>query len=253
MERRALIAGNWKMNTTIAEAQALAAEVVRVSAKFTDRDVAVAPPFTALAAVAKILGKTPVRLAAQNVHWETSGAYTGEISPAMLTDVGCSMAIVGHSERRHIFGESDELINRRIKGALAHGISPVFCIGETLDEREGGRTFAVLENQIRCGLAGVDITGTPELIIAYEPVWAIGTGKTASADQAQEVHSFIRGLIGEIYEKTLAGQTRILYGGSVKSDNINILMGEADIDGALVGGAALAVESFAGIISFSAT
>jgi triosephosphate isomerase len=248
--RRPLIAGNWKMHTTVAEARELAAAVAAAANGLADRDVMVAPPYTALSAVSDALAGSSVILAAQNVHWEEKGAYTAEISPLMLQDVGAGMAIVGHSERRHVFLESDELINKRILGAMQHGIVPVFCIGETLDQREADQTFAILENQLRVGIAGVTITDPLSIVVAYEPVWAIGTGKTASEQQAQDVHVFVRATLAALFEKNIAAQIRILYGGSVKPDNIDNLMKQADIDGVLVGGAALKAESFARIIQF---
>lgn len=251
MVRRPLIAGNWKMYTTVAEGVALAEAIARGCAGVTGRDVVVAPPFTSLAAVGQALANTPVKLAAQNVHWEEAGAFTAEIAPTMLRDLGCEMAIVGHSERRHIFGESDVMVNQRIRGALAGGVTPIFCIGETLDQREAGRTLAVLEEQVRAGLAGVDQAGAGRVVLAYEPVWAIGTGKTATVEQAQEVHDFVRRLVATLYEKSIAGHMRILYGGSVKPDNIDALMAQEDVDGALVGGAALDADSFIRIISFA--
>jgi triosephosphate isomerase len=250
MDRRPLIAGNWKMYTTVQEAQQLAAAVVGAAADAVDRDVMIAPPYTALAAVGSILSGTGVMLGAQNVHWEEKGAFTGEISAPMLKEVGCAMAIIGHSERRHIFGETDFMINRRISGALQFGLIPVFCIGETLKQREAGLTMKVLEDQVRAGLAGIEVTDGGQLVVAYEPVWAIGTGKTATEVQAQEAHSFIRDLLADIYEKDIAAHIRILYGGSVKPENIDILMNQDDIDGALVGGAALKAESFGRIICF---
>jgi len=250
MSRRPLIAGNWKMHTTAQEAQQLAAAVVQAAAKAADRDVMIAPPFTALAAVSKTLSGSGVILGAQNVHWETQGAFTGEISGAMLQDLGCKMAIIGHSERRQVFGETDAMINSRIGGALQSGLVPVFCIGETLEQRDADQTLQVLENQVRAGLAGVELTDGAGLVVAYEPVWAIGTGKTATEMQAQEVHGFIRGLLGDIFEKNIAADMRILYGGSVKPENIDILMRQEDIDGALVGGAALNAKSFERIICF---
>ncbi len=250
MIRRPLIAGNWKMHTTIAEARQLAGAVVAAAGDMNDRDVMVAPPATALAAVADVVAGSNVLLAAQNVHWQEQGAYTGEISPAMLKDIGAGMAIIGHSERRQIFKESDAMINQRVLGALEHGITPVFCIGETLAEREAEQTLTVLEQQLRAGLAGVSLDDPMQLVIAYEPVWAIGTGKTATEAQAQEVHAFLRSTVGDLFEKNIAPGIRILHGGSVKPDNIDILMQQADIDGVLVGGAALQAESFARIIKF---
>ena len=238
------------MHTTIREAQLLASAVVQAAAGVLDRDVMIAPPFTALAAVGNVLSDTGVLLGAQNISWEEKGAFTGEISGPMLKDVGCAMAIVGHSERRQVFGESDKMINSRIRGALRFDLVPVFCIGETLEQRDAGRTLKVLEGQVREGLAGIELTNGSQLVVAYEPVWAIGTGKTATETQAQEAHAFIRGLLGDIYEKNIAAEVRILYGGSVKPDNIDILMQQEDIDGALVGGAALNAESFERIICF---
>jgi triosephosphate isomerase (TIM) len=250
MPRIPLIAGNWKMHTTIAEAERLAAAIVAASRDLSDREVLIAPPFTALAAVKKVTAFSNVMLAAQNVCWEEAGAFTGEISPVMLRDLGCSMAIIGHSERRQLFGETDALINKRLRGALRFSLTPVFCVGETLAEREAGRTFAVLNEQVRGGLAGVELADAP-LVVAYEPVWAIGTGKTATTEQAQEVHAFIRELLAGLYEKNIAAQIRILYGGSVKPENVDDLLLQPDIDGALVGGASLKAESFGRIINFT--
>jgi len=250
MQRTPLIAGNWKMHTTIDEAVTLAKAVAEASQGLDDRQVMIAPPFTAIAAVAKAVADSPVLVAGQNVCWEEKGAFTGEIAPNMLKDAGCEMAIIGHSERRHIFGESDDMINKRVLGAQAGGLTPILCIGETLDQREADKTFAVLEEQTRKGLAGVTVNDPAKLVIAYEPVWAIGTGKTASKEQAQEVHAFIRNLLADLYEKNIASQIRILYGGSVNSDNVDALMAQADVDGALVGGAALKPESFSRIIRF---
>ncbi|MFH1216781.1 MAG: triose-phosphate isomerase [Pseudomonadota bacterium] len=250
MERKPLLAGNWKMHTTVAEAESLARAIVQ-SSPFDDRDIMLAPPFTALAAVGRIVAGSPVLLGAQNVCWAEKGAFTGEISPVMLRDVGCRLVIIGHSERRHIFAESDAMINKRLGGALKYGLVPVLCIGETLEEREGGRMFSVLERQIREGLADIVLSAGTEAVVAYEPVWAIGTGKTASVEQAQEAHVFIRNLLSRIYEKKVADQIRILYGGSVNSENVDALMAQGDVDGALVGGAALKVESFLRIINFN--
>lgn len=250
MQRRALIAGNWKMHTSGNEARDLAEAVARTCTGVTDRDVLVAPPFTALSAVAQAIDGSGIVVSSQNVCWEESGAFTGEISPGMLKDAGVSAAIIGHSERRQIFGEDNEMINRRVLGALKHDLDPVLCIGETLDEREADRTFDVLEEQVRGGLAGVTAAQMARSVLAYEPVWAIGTGRTASKEQAQEAHAFIRGLVGTLYEKDVAEQLRILYGGSVKPTNIDELMAQPDIDGALVGGAALDAESFGRIINF---
>lgn len=252
MIRKALIAGNWKMHTTVVEACMLAAEVAKFCRDFDDREVLLAPPFTVLSEVAHTLQKTAILVAAQNVCWAEKGAFTGEISPVMVKDAGGSAAIIGHSERRQIFLETDELINKRVKGALAFGLMPIFCIGETLAEREAGEMLAVLEKQIRLGLAGVEADQLALLVIAYEPVWAIGTGQTASKEQAQEVHAFIRDLIGRMYEKGIAERLRIVYGGSVKPTSIDELMSQPDIDGVLVGGAALDAAAFGRIINYQA-
>lgn len=239
------------MHTTIQEARKLAEAVVKAGADVTDRDIIIAPPFTALSAVFEIVrGSSSVRLAAQNICWTEKGAFTGEISPVMLKDAGCSMAIIGHSERRHVFGEDDLMINKRVLGALEFEIVPVFCVGETLDEREAGKTMEILANQVRSGLTGVTADQAQTVVVAYEPVWAIGTGKTATEEQAQEAHAFLRGLLGSMFEKNIATQIRILYGGSVNTDNIDALMSQEDVDGALVGGASLKAESFGRIIHF---
>lgn len=249
-KRIALIAGNWKMHTTVVDGCRLAMDVARVCADSTDREVLLAPPFTILSEVSHVLSDSKIIVAAQNVCWEEKGAFTGEISPVMVKDTGAGAAIVGHSERRQIFGETDELINKRVRGAVKFGLLTILCVGETLDERENGHTFQVLENQLRKGLTAVTGDDMAKVVIAYEPVWAIGTGKTASKEQAQEAHAFIRGVLGRIFEKNVAEQTRILYGGSVKPTNVDELMAQPDIDGALVGGAALDAESFGRIINF---
>ena len=250
MSRIPLIAGNWKMHCTIAEAVSLARQVASSAKGLTDRQVMIAPPATSLAAVSEAIQNSSVLVAGQNVAWKEEGAYTGEISPLMLRDAGASMAIIGHSERRHIFREDDAMINQRMHGALAGGLAPILCVGETLDEREDGHTWQVLEQQVVSGLEDIDKSAIEQVVIAYEPVWAIGTGKTASREQAQEAHSFIRDLVGKLYEKKLAEQIRILYGGSVKPGNVDDLMQMPDVDGALVGGAALQADSFDRIIHF---
>jgi len=251
MKRIPLIAGNWKMHLTIGEAVSLAQEVAKSSQGLEDREVMIAPAATAIAAVSEAVTGSPVIVAGQNVAWEQQGAYTGEISSLMLKDAGAAMAIVGHSERRHIFGEDNTMVNQRMIGALASGITPILCVGETLDEREEGLTLKVLEVQVCEGLEGITSEQIKQAVVAYEPVWAIGTGKTASKEQAQEVHRFIRDVLGDLYEKKLAEQIRILYGGSVKPDNVDDLMAMPDIDGALVGGAALQAASFDRIIHFT--
>ncbi|NTV15518.1 MAG: triose-phosphate isomerase [Desulfobulbaceae bacterium] len=250
MSRTPLLAGNWKMHTTIGEAIDLAKAIVAATAGLAGRQVMLAPPFTALAAVAEILKGSGIILGAQNICWAAKGAFTGEISPVMLQDLGATMAIVGHSERRHLFAETDALINRRVIGAMAHGVIPLLCIGEQLAEREAGQTLTILESQLRGSLQEVAIGDPEKLIIAYEPVWAIGTGLTATPDQAQAAHAFIRQILAELFQKSVASQIRILYGGSVNSGNIDALMGQEDIDGALVGGAALQADAFSRIVHF---
>lgn len=249
-KRKALIAGNWKMHTTVVDGCQLAVDISSACKDFTDREVLLAPPYTVMSEVSHILKGSGIIVGSQNVCWEEKGAFTGEISPVMVKDAGGSAAIVGHSERRQIFGENDELINKRLKGGLSFGLLMILCIGETLEEREAGHAFTVLEEQIKKGLAAVTAADMKRVVIAYEPVWAIGTGKTASNEQAQEAHAFIRGILEQIYEKNVAEQTRILYGGSVKPTNVDELMAQADIDGALVGGAALDAKSFGRIINF---
>lgn len=249
-KRKALIAGNWKMHNNVIEGCHLAADIAQQCADLDNREVLVAPPATILSEVCHILQDSPVIVGCQNVCWEDRGAFTGEISPAMVKDAGGKAALAGHSERRQIFGETDELINKRLKGGLFFGLQMILCIGETLTEREDERTFAVLKEQLEKGLAGVSDEDMNKVVIAYEPVWAIGTGKTASKEQAQEAHAFIRGVLEQIFQKNIAEQTRILYGGSVKPTNIDELMAQTDIDGALVGGAALDAKSFGRIINF---
>jgi triosephosphate isomerase len=248
--RRPIIVGNWKMYKTTAEAVALVKALQALVAEVRDVDIGVAPPFTALMAVGEALRGSAIFVAAQNMHWEPQGAFTGEISAAMLTDVGCRRVILGHSERRQYFAETDATVNRKLRAALNTQLDPIVCIGETLEQREGNATFAVLEQQIRQGLAEVPVEGMRRIVVAYEPIWAIGTGKTASPAQAQEVHAFIRGLLGALYGKALADDVRIQYGGSVNAGNIQTLMTQPDVDGALVGGASLEAASFAQIVSF---
>jgi triosephosphate isomerase len=246
-ERLPFIAGNWKMHKTLAEARALARDIRRGVAPARRAEVALAPPYTALAAVAEELAGSDIRLAAQNAFWEKQGAFTGAISPLMLADVGCHYVIIGHSERRQHFGETNATVNRRLKAVLDAGMAVILCVGETLQEREGGTTFEVVRTQLREGLAGV-AAGADRLVIAYEPVWAIGTGKTATPQQAQEVHAFIRSLLRE-FMGPVAVATRIQYGGSVTPDNAATLLAQPDIDGALVGGASLKPELFLPIIA----
>ena len=216
----------------------------------TDVEIIVAPVFTVLDIVSKTVADSNVKVAGQDCFWEEEGAYTGEVSPKMLNDAGCSHVIIGHSERRQYFGETDDRVNMKLKAALNGGLVPIFCGGETLAEREGGETLAVLRKQIQNGLSGIASANAERVIIAYEPVWAIGTGKTASANQAQEAHKFIRDLLSELYGQDVADKMRILYGGSVKPDNVKGLLSQPDIDGALIGGASLKAESFAAIVRF---
>jgi triosephosphate isomerase (TIM) len=248
--RRPIIVGNWKMHKTIAEAVALVKALHVSVAAIQDVDVGVAPPFTALMAVAEALRDSPIFVVGQNMHWEPQGAYTGEIAATMLTDVGCRRVIIGHSERRQYFAETDATVNRKLRAALNAALDPILCIGETLEQREGLATFGVLEQQIRQGLAGIVAAEMSRVVIAYEPIWAIGTGRTASPAQAQEVHVFIRRLLRELYGNALADEVRIQYGGSVNAGNIQTLMVQPDVDGALVGGASLEASSFAQIVSF---
>ncbi|PIE58073.1 MAG: triose-phosphate isomerase [Desulfobulbus propionicus] len=250
MARKPILAGNWKMHFTVDQAVQLALELARTADACRDREVMIAPPYTALDAVSKAVQDSRMLVGAQNVCWQEQGALTGEISPTMLQDCNVSMVIIGHSERRQLFNESDAMINQRMLGALHYNLAPVFCIGETLEEREAGDTLTVLEQQIIEGLKGIDAAQMSSVVIAYEPIWAIGTGQTASTEQAQEAHRFIRQLVENKVNKTVAEKVRILYGGSVKPENVDALMAQPDIDGALVGGAALQFESFARIINF---
>ena len=248
--RRPLIAGNWKMNKTVPEAVALAARLAQTVGDFEQREVLVAPPFTALLEVHRALAGSRVLLAAQNMHAEDAGAFTGEVSPVMLLSAGCTHVILGHSERRQLFGETDESVNCKALQAVRKGLRPIVCVGETLAEREAGRARAVVETQLKAGLNSLTREDLSRIILAYEPVWAIGTGRTATPAQAQEMHGFIRGLLSGLFDPESAGATRILYGGSVKPDNISELMAEPDIDGALVGGASLKAEDFEKIVKF---
>lgn len=248
--RRPLIAGNWKMYKTPQEAADTAKQLVEQVREVADVDIMIAPPFTALESVSRVIKNSPVALGAQNLYWEDEGAYTGEISAPMLKSAGCQYAIIGHSERRQYFGETDKTVNQKIQAAIQVGLKPVFCIGETEQEREAEQTLSVLDKQVRKGLERLVPEQLDTLIIAYEPVWAIGTGKTATEDQAQEVHQFIRSLIEKSFGNDLSKSIRILYGGSVKPDNILNLMAMPDIDGALVGGASLSADSFSRIIKF---
>lgn len=248
--RKPLIAGNWKLNKTRDEAKALARDLVARVADVEGVEIVVAPVFTVLTPVAGVLSDSQIELAAQNCYPAETGAFTGEISPVMLKDAGCSWVILGHSERRQLLGESDELINAKVKKAREEGLKVILCIGETLEERDSGAMLEVLTTQVRGGLDGLAIEHMADLVIAYEPVWAIGTGQTASDEQAQEAHSFVRGMIQGLFDPATAVSTRILYGGSVKPDNVDGLMAQDDIDGALVGGASLNADDFERIVKF---
>ncbi|HLK89581.1 MAG TPA: triose-phosphate isomerase [Polyangia bacterium] len=245
--RRPFFCGNWKLNGSIAESLALATEVRNGVASFREVDVAVAPSFTALYAVAKRLEDGPVTVSAQDCFWDEKGAFTGEVAPAQLVDVGCKHVIVGHSERRQLFGELDAAVNLKARAALRVGLEPIVCIGETLAERDAGETLGRVQTQLEAAIADMGDDELARVVVAYEPVWAIGTGRTATPAQAQEVHRFIRTRLAA-RSAALAPKLRILYGGSVKADNICALMAEGDIDGGLVGGASLSAESFVRIV-----
>jgi triosephosphate isomerase len=249
--RPPLIAGNWKMNGLLKDARDLAAGLRKeLGDNAGGPEVLVCPPFLALDAVRQILEGGPIKLGAQDVHWEAKGAFTGELSPAMLKEVGVGAVLLGHSERRHVMGETNEMINKKVKACLAAGLLPVVCIGELLEERNMGVTREVVERQISKGLDGLAPEDVAKLVLAYEPVWAIGTGKTATPRQAEEVHHYVRKLITQRAGEAVGQGIRILYGGSVSPDNVKELMAEEDIDGALVGGASLKVDSFLKIVRY---
>ena len=248
MSRRPIIAGNWKMNKSPSEAAQLARELRRSLSKVKTADVVIGPTFVALPGAAEAIAGSPIGLAAQNLHWESKGAYTGEISGPMLKELGCTHVIIGHSERRQYFGETEETVNKRVNAALDHGLIPIMCIGETLEQREAGETMKVVKRQLLGGLDNFTAEQLAGLVLAYEPVWAIGTGRTASVEQAQEVHAFIRGVLAERFGGDFAQATRIQYGGSVKPGNVAGLMAQTDIDGALVGGASLSAETFTELV-----
>ncbi len=246
--RRKFVAGNWKMNKTGEEGAGLVKELVQALADTDSADVAVCPPFTALSAVAAELRGSRIELGAQNMHAESSGAFTAEISAGMLLAAGCKYVILGHSERRGLFGETDEMVNRKLHAALEAGLSPIVCVGEKLDEREAGRTEEVVSGQVRKSLAELDAKDMIKVTVAYEPVWAIGTGKNATPDEAQKVHAGIRTLLADTFGKACAEAVRIQYGGSVKPANAKAILAQADVDGALVGGASLKAADFAAIV-----
>jgi triosephosphate isomerase len=251
--RRPIIAGNWKMNKVTGEARDLIEDLVPRVRDIDTVEIVVCPPFTDLAVAAECLENSNIALGAQNMYFESSGAFTGEVSAEMLLDAGCTYVILGHSERRHILDESDELINRKVKAALAAGLKVMMCVGETLEERDAGLVEKIVKRHVSEGLKGLEAQALANLVIAYEPVWAIGTGRTATPEQAEEVHKLVRRIVAELHDQATADAMRVQYGGSVKPDNIELLMAEPDIDGALVGGAGLKADSFAGIVKGAAT
>jgi triosephosphate isomerase len=249
MARKKFIAGNWKMNTTIDEAAVLAKAVVAKMGTVTDVDIAICPPFISLKAVSDVVKGTSVKLGAQDVHWEAKGAYTGKVSCGMLKSVGVEYVIIGHSEQRQYFHETNETVNKKVKAALSAGLLPIVCVGETLDERKTGKLFSVVEAQTKVAFAGISKADAMKCTIAYEPVWAIGTGEVATPDQANEMHVFIRKQVAGIFDDDDCGQKmRIQYGGSMKPDNAKALLALSDVDGGLIGGAALKADDFFGIV-----
>ena len=249
MARKVIIAGNWKMNKTAAEGKALVEELKTLVAGVDGADIIVCPPFTTLAAVVEAAKNSNVKVGAQNVHWAESGAFTGEISAAMLKEIGVEYVIIGHSERRQYFGETDSTVNQRTIAAIKAGLKVIMCIGETLEERESGRTQEVLDVQLEGGFKDICEINAPNIIVAYEPVWAIGTGKTATPEMAEETHAGIRAKIAAMYDQSVADRLRIQYGGSMNAANAEALSQQKDIDGGLIGGAALKAESFAELIA----
>jgi triosephosphate isomerase (TIM) len=249
--RRIFIAGNWKMYKTVPEAVNFARELKDQAGQYKKVDILIAPTFTALASVAEVIKGSNVKLGAQNLFWEDQGAFTGEVSALMILSAGCSHVIIGHSERRQYFNETDETVNKRLNKALASGLLPIFCIGETIQQRKAGETEAVIEKQVKQGLLGISTDAMMKITIAYEPVWAIGTGETATPEQAEEMHCFIRKLIQKMYSQEIANQLIIQYGGSVKASNAQELLRQEDIDGALIGGASLELKSFVEIIKIA--
>jgi len=250
--RKSIIAGNWKMNKTVAEARDLVSQILRELGDFQGVDVVLCPPFTTLASVSEAITGSLVDLGAQNMHEEGSGAYTGEIGAPMLRELFCHYVILGHSERRTLFGESSEIVNKKVKSALNANLQPIVCVGETLEERDSGTMPVIVERQVRESLQGLPEEAFGSLILAYEPVWAIGTGRTATPQQAQEVHALIRSVIGNMAGESVADSLRIQYGGSVKSDNAADLFSQEDIDGGLIGGASLDARSFVEIVKAGA-
>jgi len=248
MARKKFIAGNWKMNTTLDEARALAKAIVDAAGRVTDVDVAVCPPYISLAAVGEAVMGSSVKLGAQDVHWEAKGAFTGKISCAMLKSVGVTYVIVGHSEQRIYFHETDETVNKKVRAVLSAGLLPIVCVGETLAERKVGRLIEVVGRQVKGAFAGIAKADALKCTVAYEPVWAIGTGEVATPAQANEAHQFIRTVLASLYDKAAADAMRIQYGGSMKPDNAKALLALSDVDGGLIGGAALKAQDFFGIV-----
>ena len=246
------VAANWKMHKTVSEAVSYVASFNTLERPASPVEAVLAPSFTALHATAEALSGTTTRVAGQDLHWETQGAFTGEVSAQMLKEAGATHVIIGHSERRHVFGETDAEVDLKVRAAIEHGLTPIVCVGETLDEREADQTLAVLNRQLEGGLAGLTGAQVSELIVAYEPVWAIGTGKVATPHQAQEAHAHIRARLGALFGREAGDRCRVIYGGSVKPSNVAELAKQPDVDGALVGGAGLEPESFAEIVAKSA-
>ncbi len=249
-KRKPIIAGNWKMNKTSVEARDLAQKLMPLVSGVKDREIVLGPPFTALQTVSETIKGSNISVSAQNMHWEDKGAFTGEISAEMLLDLGCKYVIIGHSERRQYFGETDETVNKKVKQALRKGLLPIVCVGETLAEREAGKLNEIISRQVTGGLKDISSDDMKKVVIAYEPVWAIGTGKTATPEQANEVHALIRGKVKSLYNAEIADGLRIQYGGSVTPENVSQLMAKPDIDGALVGGASLKPDPFAALVNF---
>jgi len=242
------IAGNWKLNKTVSEALEFISSLKEACQGITEAEIVAIPPFTALSPISSLIQDSSITLGAQNLFWEDRGAYTGEISASLLLDAGCSYVVIGHSERRQYFGETNETVNKKIKASLSSGLIPIFCMGESLEERESGKTMSKVESQISEGLEDIETEDSRKIVFAYEPIWAIGTGLTATPDQAEDVHRFIRNILAEKYGNDVSSCAIILYGGSVKPDNTFSLLSEKDINGALVGGASLKADSFAEII-----
>lgn len=246
--RQVIIAGNWKMNKTVGESIDLATLIKRSLYDVAEIEIVVCPPYTSLSDVKEVLTETNIRLGAQDLFWEKEGAFTGEVSPLMLKDAGCKYVIVGHSERRQHFGETNDIVNKKARAALGAGLKPIICVGEKLEERKGQKTFDVVKDHVTNSLAGISAVDMENVVIAYEPVWAIGTGLNATKEQAEEVHKYIRELLKGMHNADIAKSVRIQYGGSVKPDNIKELISEPDVDGALVGGASLKADSFIEIV-----